>query len=62
MKDKEAPLIGSFFYIENLIKICYNKKYNKKGVWFMERLRLEELQVQSCVEVTMPESIGGGTI
>ena len=26
----------------------------------MERLRLEELQVQSCVEVTMPESLGGG--
>ena len=28
----------------------------------MERLRLEELQVQSCVEVTMPESLGGGAI
>lgn len=28
----------------------------------MERLRLEELQVQSCVEVTMPENLGGGAI
>ncbi len=28
----------------------------------MERLRLEELQVQSCVEVTMTESLGGGAI
>ena len=28
----------------------------------MERLRLEELQVQSCLEVVMPESLGGGAI
>ncbi len=28
----------------------------------MERLRLEELQVQSCLEVTMPETLGGGAI
>ena len=28
----------------------------------MERLRLEELQVQSCLEVTMPETHGGGVI
>ena len=26
----------------------------------MKRLRLEELQVQSCLEVTMPETLGGG--
>ena len=28
----------------------------------MKRLRLEELQVQSCLEVTMPETLGGGAI
>ena len=28
----------------------------------MERLRLEELKVQSCLEVAMPETLGGGAI
>ncbi len=28
----------------------------------MERLRLEELQEQSCEEVIMPETRGGGAI
>ena len=28
----------------------------------MKRLRLEELQVQSRLEVTMPETLGGGAI
>ena len=28
----------------------------------MERLRLEELQVQSCEEAVMPETLGGGAI
>ena len=28
----------------------------------MERLQLEELQEQSCEEVVMPETLGGGAI
>ena len=28
----------------------------------MKRLRLEELQVQSCLEATMPETLGGGAL
>ena len=28
----------------------------------MKRLRLEELQVQSCLEVAMSETLGGGAL
>ena len=28
----------------------------------MERLRLEELQEESCLEITMSETLGGGAI
>ena len=28
----------------------------------MKRLRLDEQQLQPCLEITMPESLGGGAI
>ena len=28
----------------------------------MKRLRLDEQQLQPCLEITMPESFGGGAI